>query len=208
MSNRDFSRYISDALRPLRSRIGMMVARGVVTLVKDGLKMQGLQLSIMSDENKDGIERFQNYGVTSVPHPGAEAVVVFLGGNRDHGIAIAVDDRRYRIKGLQNGEVAIYTDEDQEAHKHRIHLKRNGEIEVLGKHILFKADEKLRLEGDGVEIHAKTYLQQDVHGKGSRETHVSGVNYHTDSYVTGSTGDATEHGLDQPHIPSNHPQSL
>ena len=137
-----------------------MVARGVVTLVKDSLKMQGLQLSVMSEEGKDGIERFQNYGVTSVPHPGAEAVVVFLGGNRDHGIAIAVDDRRYRIKGLQNGEVAIYTDEDQSG-GHRVHMKRGRVVDVICDTLNVTADNDINISANNITLNAGSELVEN-----------------------------------------------
>ncbi|WP_431477838.1 phage baseplate assembly protein domain-containing protein [Massilia eburnea] len=58
----------------------------------------------------------RNTGFTSVPKPGAEGVVVFVGGNRDHGLVIAVEDRRFRLKGLASGEVAIYDDQGQKVH--------------------------------------------------------------------------------------------
>ena len=85
-----------------------MVARAVVQLVTDSSKLQTVQLGILADETREGCERFQQYGFTSVPLAGAEAVAVFVGGRRDHGLVIAVDDRRYRKKGLQPGEVALY----------------------------------------------------------------------------------------------------
>lgn len=107
-----------------------MVGRAVLRAINDGTSTQTVQLELLKDELYDGVERFQEYGFTSVPHAGAEAVMVSIGGTRGHGIVIAVDDKRYRIKSLENGEVAIYTDEDQDG-GHRIHLKRNKEIELL-----------------------------------------------------------------------------
>jgi phage gp45-like len=38
----------------------------------------------------------------------AEAVVLFVGGLRDHPLVVSVDDRRYRKTGLAAGEVALY----------------------------------------------------------------------------------------------------
>jgi phage baseplate assembly protein V len=114
-----------EMLRTLNNRVMLTVARAVVSLVDDSAKMQALQLSLLKREIRDGVERFQNYGFTSKPHVGAEGVVVFVGGNRDHGLCIAVDDRRYRVKGLADGEVAIYTDEGD-----KIHLKRGNVIEL------------------------------------------------------------------------------
>lgn len=117
----DFSRL----LRPLATRIANMVARSVVQLADDTQKLQLLQLSILTDETRDEVERFQNYGFTSVPKAGAEAVVLFVGGRRDHGLAIAVDDRRYRLSSLESGEVAVYDDLGSS-----IVLKSSGNIEI------------------------------------------------------------------------------
>jgi phage baseplate assembly protein V len=116
---------IGRAAAHLSRRLRLMVSRGVITLVNDALKMQGVQVQLLADEVKDNLERFQNYGFTSHPHAGAEGVVVFAGGSRDHGLVIVVDDRRYRLKGLQAGEVALYTDEGD-----KIVLKRGNVIEV------------------------------------------------------------------------------
>lgn len=99
---------INALLAPVRRRLDNMIARAVVTLVDDTKKLQVLQLSVLADETRDGCERFQEYGFTSVPVAGAEAVVVFVSGYRDHPLVLAVDDRTKRKTGLQPGEVAIY----------------------------------------------------------------------------------------------------
>ncbi len=112
-------------LAPLRTRIANMVSRAVVKLVNDSKKMQLMQLDILDGESRDEIERFQDYGFTSVPLEGAEAVVIFPGGRRDHGLTIVVDDRRYRLRNLESGEVAMYTDQGDS-----IVIKRGGNIEV------------------------------------------------------------------------------
>lgn len=101
------------------------VARGIVRLVTDGGGLQLIQVGLMANETRANVERMQEYGFTSVPLPGAEAAVIFVGGERGHGLVIAVDDKRYRLKGLQGGEVAIYTDEGDS-----IILKRGNNIEV------------------------------------------------------------------------------
>lgn len=112
-------------LAPLRRRVSMMVARGVIRLINDDTGVQGVQIEVLAGEVVDDAERFQDYGFTSVPLPGAEGVAVFVGGNRDHGLVIKIDDRRYRLKALQPGEVAMYTDEGD-----KIHIKRGGTIAV------------------------------------------------------------------------------
>lgn len=117
-------RAVQKITAPLSRRVRLMVARGVISLVNDALGMQVVQVQLLSGEVRN-MERFQNYGFTANPHEGAECCPVFVGGNRDHGIVIAVDDRRYRLKGLAKGEVALYTDEGD-----KIVLKRGRVIEM------------------------------------------------------------------------------
>lgn len=112
-------------LAPALRRIGLMVGRALVRLVDDNRGLQLLQLDLLSDETRGNVERVQNYGFTAHPHPGAEAAAVAVGGSRDHLLVVAVDDRRYRLQGLAEGEVAIYTDEGD-----RVVLRRGGTIEV------------------------------------------------------------------------------
>jgi len=113
------------ALRPLAQRLQLMISRAVVLLVNDGTSLQGLQVSLLADEVRDDVEHFQPYGFTSVPHPGAEAIAASVAGSRDHVVVVVVDDRRYRLRGLAQGEVAIYTDEGDQ-----VVIRRGGTIEV------------------------------------------------------------------------------
>lgn len=114
----------------VRNRVRLMVGRAILAAVSDAGAIQTAQARLLADETHDDMERVQEYGFTSVPLPGAEGVVVFVGGNRDHGLIIATDERRYRPKGLQSGEVALYTDEDTGPGGHRIHFKRGQIIEL------------------------------------------------------------------------------
>jgi phage baseplate assembly protein V len=111
----------------LARRLRLLAARAVVKVVNDALKAQGLQVTLLAGEVADGVERVQEYGFTSVPEAGAEAVVLAIGGNRGHLVAVAVDDRRYRKKGLAAGEVALYTKFGSE-----VHLKADGSIVLKG----------------------------------------------------------------------------
>lgn len=123
-------RAIQKLTGPLQRRVRLMVGRAVIKLVSDAAKVQGLQVSLLEGEVRDGVERFQQYGFSSVPLAGCEAVMVCVGGNRDHGIVIATEDRRYRVVGLPGGAVAIYTHEDQQAGGHKIVLKEGRLIDV------------------------------------------------------------------------------
>lgn len=125
------SRAIEKLTAPLARRVRLMVRRGVVKLVYDDPKMQELQLALFNGEIRDGVERWEDYGLTSRPHPGAEALVLALGGESGHSVVVKVGDRRYRVTGLAGGEVCLYDDQGQ-----RVHLKRGKEIAISGCDLL------------------------------------------------------------------------
>ena len=100
-----------EALR--RAYLGF--TRGSLVKATDKSKMQTVDVRLYHDELIPGIERFQPYGHSAVPLPpdqngskAAEAVVVFINGNRAHPICIGVDDRRYRPTGGEDGQVGHY----------------------------------------------------------------------------------------------------
>lgn len=190
---------IERILAPLKRRVMLMVGRCVLLAANDAPGRQEAQVRLLEDELRDGVERFQDYGFTSVPLPGAEGVAVFVGGNRDHGLIVAMDDRRYRIKGLEGGEVALYTCDDQDEAGHRIVFKRGGLIEVRGATIDIRASERLHLSGKEVEIHADERLETDTNGYGEA-VNSSGGGYSIDSYRQGASPATTEHGIQPPEV--------
>jgi phage baseplate assembly protein V len=98
---------MGNPIRDLSNRV-MMFARGVVRGVTDSNDRQQLQVELLKGDLRDGMERMQNYGFTSHPK-GGDVAVAFIGGNREQGIILVVDDRRYRLN-LNAGEVAMYDD--------------------------------------------------------------------------------------------------
>lgn len=92
------------------SRILNYISRGTLALTNAARKMQSLQLRLTAGEVKDNVEHFEPYGFTSNPHPGAEAIVAFVGGDRSHAVGLIVADRRFRLQKLKSGEVAMFDD--------------------------------------------------------------------------------------------------
>lgn len=193
-------RAISKMLAPVRRKITLMVSRAVLTLVSDETTMQTIQARLLGEEVLAGLERFQQYGFTSVPFAGAEAIALSLGGNRSHTVIISVDDRRYRLKGLEGGEVALYTDENQEADGCRIVLRRGNRIELQARVIDLRGEELVHISGREVEIHADERREMDVAGYGDALNY-SGGTWTTDTYHDGSVfGASTEHGIQPPEV--------
>lgn len=133
---------LSRMIAPIKTRIKMMISRAIVNLVDDSTAIQLVQLSLMKDETKSNVERIQQFGFSSRPKKGAESVVVFVNGNRDHALVIAVDDSRYRIKNLPEG-ASIHYDWDGnyvklskeagieiDAPNEKVTIKASGDIEI------------------------------------------------------------------------------
>lgn len=95
--------------------------RGIVISVIEGF-IKLFSATGRTDESFEQREYFQHYGYTSRPLPGAEIIIIREG---NHIIAIGSDDRRYRL-AIEEGEVALYTDEGD-----KIHLKRDRTIEIV-----------------------------------------------------------------------------
>lgn len=89
---------------------------------------------------------------------------MFLDGDRSHGIVLVIADRKYRMKGMREGEVSIKDDLGQS-----VHLTRDG-IVVKGAglpmlfedtpSITFKADSFVRFETPRVEATQLLQAQQ------------------------------------------------
>lgn len=121
-----------------------MIGRAIINLVNDASKMQSVQATIFAEQTPDDLEHFQHYGLTSVPLPGAEGLALALGGSTGNTVVINVDDRRYRLKGLLGGEVALYDDLG-----HCVHLTRNGiVIKGAGQQVLITDTPMVRMESN------------------------------------------------------------
>jgi phage baseplate assembly protein V len=122
------------AIARLAGRVRLSIGRVVLGMVNDAAKLQAVQVTIRADEVRANAEHFQHYGYTSVPLPGAEGIGLAVGGSTDHLVVINIDDRRYRPKGLAEGEVMLYDDQGQ-----KIYLTRNGiVVDGAGKGIVFQ----------------------------------------------------------------------
>lgn len=162
----------------------LMVSRAVLSLIDDAAKLQRVQIQMMADEERGDVERFQDYGFTSAPFPGAEAVALSVGGSRSHMVVIAVEDRRYRLTGLEAGEVAIYTDEGD-----KIVLKRGREIGVTaGTRVIIDTPDTL-IKGN-LHVEGDTTCDGDVSDHAGSMQEMRGIyNGHTHP-ETGSTTNA------------------
>lgn len=99
-------------------RLQLLVAQGVATMVGHGK----VQVSVLDGEVLGNIKRVEPYGFSHRPHAGAQAYLVFPGGDRSIGIALVIGDAQYNLE-LQEGEAALHDDLGQ-----KVHLTRKGMV--------------------------------------------------------------------------------
>ena len=128
------------ALDPIWDAVRSMVSRCVVRNSDAGPMMQTVQVDLGHGDLREA-EHFEPYGITARPLEKAEGLYVSPGGRSQPGVVLAVADRRYRVTGLQKGEVAIYTDEGV-----AIKLGRNNLIEITGATV--------RVDATAIELEA------------------------------------------------------
>lgn len=101
---------IERLLNAIRARVAGMVTRGVISMVNDKLKTQGLQVTLRFDEVADRVEHLQPWGVSFHPTRGSECVVLAVGGSQDHLLALGATNREHRPTDIKEGEGGLYTD--------------------------------------------------------------------------------------------------
>ena len=105
----------------------MMLSKALVHTFDDNNDIQLVKLSGLSGEVLDGVERLQNYGLSSVPDSDSEAIVAYLNGKRDHGVVIVCDNGASRPTKLESGEVVLYSSNGQ-----TVLLDKDGKLVLTG----------------------------------------------------------------------------
>lgn len=146
---------------PLNRAVDNMVGRAVIRLVQAGGYTQQLQAELSAGETKNDLDLLEPYGFTAQPLPGAIAVCLFVGGERENGAAILAHDQGKRPRTLAPGDVALYTDQDDPAAgaedaAHRVTLGRDRSVILRGKRFSFKCgDQEMILdEAEGFIVRA------------------------------------------------------
>lgn len=198
-------------------RLDDVLARGTVSAADGSKKMRTVQVRLLADEVRDDLEHVEPYGLTSEPldDEQPEAFAAFFGGDRSHGIVFCVADRRFRLKPLKPGEVALYDDVGQKVHLTRdgIEVKTPGwlkatvgkdaDVEVAGaatlKAALVKIDSPTTTITGDVKIEKTLSVVGHIAGTGGLAVS-GGTGASVDGSMT-TTGDVTAGGISlQTHV--------
>lgn len=177
-------------MRDMVQRLFGLIGRGRVTRANSAQQQQQLQLVLTVDELKDEVEHAEAFGFTSCPEAGAEALALFLGGDRSNGVVISVCDRRYRVRGLMPGESAVYN-----AAGHTIVLYKDR-IEVTAPRIVLSASDEVVADTPLLKVTGRIEAAGDIAdntaGSGSTLAAVRAAHNdhsHKENNVTGGSTD-------------------
>jgi phage baseplate assembly protein V len=102
---------------PTRGRI-------VSTRTRGGRALATVLLA--SGDTRTRVELLMPYGLSALPEEGADVMVLEVGGNRDHLVAMMADATGLRIPGLARGEVGIRDKRGQQV------VLRGDGVEITG----------------------------------------------------------------------------
>jgi phage baseplate assembly protein V len=132
------------SIERLYRRVRMALAPGRVTATNDAGTVQKLQITLGDGQVVDAVPAVYIYGLAMRPHPGADVVFLANGGDRGDGCIVAVNDQRYRLTGLAEGEVCLHDDIG-----HKVYLSRSGiVIDGGGQPIVIQNTPTTTLAGD------------------------------------------------------------
>lgn len=161
MRSEMMSRTIDKAIGRIR-----LAFRAVLTNITTASPIQLIQGDGLAGEQLQDNELVQHYGFTSAPLAGTQMIVLPIGGKTAHGIVIGTEHTQYRLKGLANGEVALYDDQGQQ-----VVLTRQGiVIKGAGLPITITDTPSITMDSALVHITGKLKVDGDIDNNGDIST--------------------------------------
>ena len=161
----------------LHRRHLMNNGRAIIMATNDAGGVHKVQVQPTPRELIDDVPVVQLYGYSGHAPVGSEAHMICTRGDRSSSVVIATNNGAARFKGLEQGEVAIYTDEGD-----YVRLSRGRIVEI-------KCGTKVHIDCPLVEITGDLHVQGAViagYGGGDQvglqtHTHTQGGDSHGDS---------------------------
>lgn len=169
---------MGDIFGRLSQRILLGIARALVAVVRDSGGIQVMQVQLSASEVRDGLPRFTEFGFSSNPPVGSDAVVAFLGGDRSKGIVIGTCHQPSRPKNLAPGETKLHSQDGKS-----VYLTASGGIVVEAK-------------GQPVVVNDASDVTWNCSGKFKL---VAPGGVEIDAPLVQSTGDMQDNSASNPH---------
>jgi phage baseplate assembly protein V len=159
---------------PTRGRI-------VSTRTRGGRALATVLLA--NGDTRTRVELLMPYGLSALPEEGADVMVLEVGGNRDHLVAMMADATGLRIPGLAPGEVGLRDKRGQQVVLRgdgveiigalKVTIISSGPVEMTAPEVTMTAP-TVRVVGN-LEVEGTITATQDITGQGvSLKTHRHG----------------------------------
>lgn len=136
--------------KEIKRRVMMLAGISRVTSQDDSGSVQTIQAQTPMDLRSDTL-RFAEFGFSSGLPPGADVVVLSLGGDRSSQVVVASNHNGFRFTGLKSGEVVIYNQWGQYIKLTEEYI----EIEANGKEVKVNNASDVSVQASGtVKINA------------------------------------------------------
>lgn len=116
------------AVERLFRRVQMLFGRGRITYVDDSGSVQEMQVKMSDWETLDNRIRVAEFGLTSNPPIGSDALALHIAGDRTSGAVFATNHQPSRPTGLQSGETMLYSQDGKS-----VYITASGGIVVEAK---------------------------------------------------------------------------
>lgn len=113
--------------RRIKAKLRSVVRRGTLASIATDGARQTVQTKALADDVRDDVEYFEPYGFTSGAPAGSECIILNVGADTSHGVAIMAGGREYRIADVGEGEVAVYHRDGAAAV-----FRNDGSVEIYG----------------------------------------------------------------------------
>ncbi len=140
----------------LYRRILLLIGRGRIATISDYGPVQKMQVKFLNLETHDNLPRLAEFGFSSNPPSGSDAVVAFLGGDRSNGVVVATGHQPSRPTGLLPGESMLYSQDG----KH-VYMTAAGGIVVEAKNQAVVVNDALSVtinSGTTITLNAPTSI--------------------------------------------------
>lgn len=158
----------------LLTRIRRLIARGRVTLVDDSKTAQLVQVSINGLETSDSRIRMAEFGFSSNPPEGSDAVLINVAGDPSASAVIATNHQPSRPTGMASGESMLYSQD--------------------GKHVYLTADGGIVVEAKGQNVVVNDAANVTVNASGQLEINAPNIVLNGNVQINGNIGQAGASG--------------
>lgn len=151
MKIEDIVKIISRTIAPLKRKVLLSIAHGIIQASKDDGDLQFIQATFLEGETKSDVRKMHHFGFNSHAPAGSECIAVSVAGNREASVVIATENREFRFKNLGEGEVAIYSKDGD-----YIHLKDGNAIDIKTKTLTIDAETEVTVNTKTANVNATT----------------------------------------------------